>query len=89
MWATQRARIAGIPGVDAQRGSDISDLGASSSEVAMHLLEIAHVAVESGAFYGDSGEGHLRVCFGSEPMPRIEEAMSRIEHALTGDNRTW
>ena len=68
---------------------NISGLGASSSEVAMYLLESAHVAVESGAFYGDTGEGHLRVCFGSEPMPRIEEAMSRIEQALTGGNTPW
>jgi aspartate aminotransferase len=67
----------------------IRGLGASSSEVAMHLLQSAHVAVESGAFYGASGEGHLRVCFGSEPMARIEEAMSRIENALTGGNTPW
>jgi aspartate aminotransferase len=67
----------------------IRGLGASSSEVAMHLLQSAHVAVESGAFYGASGEGHLRVCFGSEPMDRIEEAMSRIENALTGGNTPW
>lgn len=62
---------------------DISAFGIGSNEMAMLLLERAHVAVESGAFYGAQGEGHLRMCFGSEPYDRISEAVDRIEGVLS------
>jgi aspartate aminotransferase len=58
---------------------DFGGLGMPSHDLAMALLEEAHVATEAGAFYGASGEGHLRICFGSEPYPRLEHAMDRIE----------
>lgn len=61
---------------------DFSALGRSSGELARTLLQRAHVATESGSFYGAGGEGHLRVCFGSEPYERLEEAMDRIESVL-------
>jgi len=61
---------------------DISELGMRSDDVARLILEQAHVAVESGSFYGVQGEGHLRLCFGSEPIARVREAMDRIERAL-------
>lgn len=61
---------------------DIGSFGVSSSEMAMTILERAHVAVESGSFYGQQGEGHLRLCFGSEPYERISEALDRIEQVL-------
>lgn len=57
---------------------DISGTGMSSTEAAIRLLEEAHVVVEDGAFYGEAGEGHLRICFGSEPPERIAEAMDRM-----------
>lgn len=62
---------------------DCSALGHSSQDLARLLLERAHVATEAGSFYGRSGEGHLRVCFGSEPYERLEEAMDRIEAVVT------
>lgn len=58
---------------------DFSALGLPSQEVAHELLQRAHVATEAGSFYGPSGEGHLRICFGSEPYDRLEEAMDRVE----------
>jgi len=61
---------------------DFSALGRSSQEMAEALLHESHVAVEAGHFYGASGEGHLRICFGSEPFERLEEAMDRIERYL-------
>jgi aspartate aminotransferase len=61
---------------------DFSALGASSGEMAEALLHESHVAVEGGHFYGASGEGHLRICFGAEPYERLEEAMDRIERYL-------
>ena len=65
----------------------ITGLGRPSLEVATILLERAHVAVEAGSFYGDTGEGHLRICFGSEPESRLREALDRITpviHELAG-----
>ncbi len=61
---------------------DVSAIGLSSDEIAMRILEEGHVAVESGSFYGNQGEGHLRICFGSEPYERIDEATQRIADVL-------
>lgn len=44
----------------------------------MAILKEAHVVVEAGSFYGPAGEGHLRVCFGSESEARVTEAMERL-----------
>lgn len=57
---------------------DCRELGLRSADLALKIMESAHVAVEAGDFYGASGEGHLRICFGSEPYVRLEEAMDRI-----------
>ena len=57
---------------------DISATGRSSQDLAMAILKEAHVVVESGSFYGAAGEGHLRVCFGSESEARVTEAMERL-----------
>ncbi|MCG6116363.1 MAG: pyridoxal phosphate-dependent aminotransferase [Mesorhizobium sp.] len=57
---------------------DISATGRSSQEIAMAILQQAHVVVEAGSFYGPAGEGHLRVCFGSESEARVTEAMERL-----------
>lgn len=62
---------------------DIRSFGLSSNDLALAILERAHVAVESGAFYGPSGEGHLRVCFASEPFERVAEGMNRIAQFLS------
>lgn len=51
----------------------------SSAELANDLLQGTGVVIEDGGFYGAAGEGHLRVCFGSEPYEVLEEAMNRIE----------
>lgn len=56
----------------------IDDLGLPSEELAALLLERAQIAVEAGSFYGETGEGHLRICFGSEPEQRIKEALDRM-----------
>jgi bifunctional pyridoxal-dependent enzyme with beta-cystathionase and maltose regulon repressor activities len=44
---------------------DVRDLGLGSAEVRRRLLVDAGVAVVHGAAYGASGEGTLRVSFGS------------------------
>ncbi len=62
---------------------DFSSLSMSSEALVTGILEEAHVALESGSFYGESGQGHLRVCFGSEPYARVAEAMDRLERYVS------
>ncbi|MDZ4366341.1 MAG: aminotransferase class I/II-fold pyridoxal phosphate-dependent enzyme [Afipia sp.] len=57
---------------------DISATGRSSQDIAMAILQEAHVVVEAGSFYGNVGDGHLRVCFGSVSEARVTEAMERL-----------
>ncbi|NKB36834.1 MAG: aminotransferase class I/II-fold pyridoxal phosphate-dependent enzyme [Gammaproteobacteria bacterium] len=61
---------------------DFSAWGIESSKLAQDIVEHTHVAVESGCFYGNAGKGHLRICFGSEPYERLEEALDRMEAYL-------
>lgn len=63
---------------------DISQTGVPSQELADRILEEAHVVVEAGSFYGPAGEGHLRVCFGSESMERLEQGMKRLATFFNG-----
>jgi len=87
-------RMNAMPGVscNAPEGTiyafpDVSATGLPSQQIADELLEQAHVVVEAGTFYGDNGEGHLRICFGAEPIERIEEAMDRLENYFVKNNR--
>lgn len=63
---------------------DIRGTGLGSAEAAERLLLEAGVVVESGAFYGAPGEGHLRVCFGAERLDRLDEAMNRMQAFFNG-----
>ncbi|QQR40772.1 pyridoxal phosphate-dependent aminotransferase [Devosia rhizoryzae] len=63
---------------------DISGTGMKSQEVADALLEQAGVVVESGGFYGASGDNHIRVCFGSQSYERLEEGMDRMAKFFNG-----
>lgn len=56
----------------------IASTGLSSEEFVERLLLEAKVAVVPGNVFGASGEGHVRMSYASA-LPRIEEAMSRIE----------
>lgn len=58
---------------------DISATGLSAQDAAEALLEQTGVVVEAGSFYGAVGEGHLRVCFGSQNADRLTEAMDRMQ----------
>jgi aspartate aminotransferase len=57
---------------------DIRATGLAAQELALRLMEEAGVVVEAGSFYGSQGEGHLRVCFGSQTAERLEVAMDRM-----------
>lgn len=57
---------------------NIKATGMKSDDLAVKILNETHVVVESGNFYGEAGEGHLRICFGSESVDQIREAMKRL-----------
>lgn len=57
---------------------DISATGLPSRLLAERLMDEAGVVVEAGSFYGPPGEGHLRICFGAQPLDRLDEAMTRL-----------
>lgn len=57
---------------------DISGTGLPAQALADAILARVDVVVEAGSFYGRAGEGHLRVCFGSQNYERLEEAMNRL-----------
>lgn len=61
------------------------DFGAhctSSEALALEILQEVHVSTEAGSFYGATGEGHLRICFGAADYERLDEAMDRLEGFL-------
>ena len=79
------ARLNRIPGVKCNLPEasiyafpDIRAFGIPSTELADEILATTHVACEAGSFYGEYGEGHLRICFGAEPYERLEIAMDRL-----------
>lgn len=57
---------------------DVTGTGRSSQVLADALLEQARVVVEAGSFYGATGEGHLRLCFGSVTHEELDEAIVRL-----------
>lgn len=58
---------------------DVSGTGLNSQDFADRLLDETGVVVEAGSFYGETGEGHVRVCFGSVSLEDIDEAMNRLQ----------
>ena len=55
--------------------------GRSSEEFATTLLENAGVSIAPGSFFGENGEGYVRISL-TAPEPRIAEAMDRLHAAL-------
>ncbi len=58
---------------------DISATGLTAQDCADRLLLETGVVVEAGSFYGDAGEGHLRVCFGCAEIDVLTDAMDRMQ----------
>lgn len=58
---------------------NITATGLTAQDCADMLLAATGVVVEAGSFYGDAGEGHLRVCFGCADMDVLREAMDRMQ----------
>lgn len=60
---------------------DVSRLG-TESEIMSYLNEEALVAINSGAFYGDEGRGHIRIVHGVFNEEQLREAIMRMRKAL-------
>ncbi|MGJ8628511.1 MAG: pyridoxal phosphate-dependent aminotransferase [Sulfitobacter sp.] len=58
---------------------NISGTGLSAQDCADQLLAETGVVVEAGSFYGSTGEGHIRVCFGCADLDVLAEAMDRMQ----------
>jgi aspartate aminotransferase len=58
---------------------NITATGLNAQDCADRLLAETGVVVEAGSFYGDAGEGHLRVCFGCAELNVLEDAMNRMQ----------
>jgi len=58
---------------------DVSAFGIPSLQMAEEILAETRVVTEDGSFYGPTGEGHLRICFGAESYERIDEALDRLQ----------
>jgi aminotransferase len=56
---------------------DIRDLGITSKQFALQLLESQKVAAVPGTAFGACGEGHLRCCYATS-MEQLEVAVQRI-----------
>ena len=61
---------------------DITGTGMASQALAHALFEKAGVVTEAGSFYGKAGEGHLRLCFGSQDQPTLDRAIERMRDYL-------
>ena len=57
---------------------DITALGLPAQTLAERLMDEAGVVVEAGSFYGQAGEGRIRVCFGSLSLEEIDQALDRV-----------
>jgi aspartate/methionine/tyrosine aminotransferase len=60
---------------------DITGTGKTSTELAMYLLNNAHVACLRGDGFGANGVGHLRFAY-AQSVETIEEALDRIDKAI-------
>ncbi|WP_176557779.1 pyridoxal phosphate-dependent aminotransferase [Sporolactobacillus terrae] len=56
-------------------------LGMSSKELAIALLEQAHIACVPGEAFGNQGQGYLRMAY-SASYDQLEQAMDRLAHFL-------
>ena len=50
----------------------------NSAELAMQILEKAHVITMPGSMFGENGEGYLRLSYGSADVLELDEACKRL-----------
>lgn len=79
-------RIPGVACPTPQGGffvfADLTRLGANVDGLYLALAREAKIGVAPGTWYGRSGAGHLRICYGAVPPERIPEFVRRLEAYL-------
>jgi aspartate aminotransferase len=87
------SKLNDIPGVECATPAgaiyafpDISGTGMTSKEFARFVLERAGVALTPGAFFGQRGEGHVRLCY-LRNEDTIAAACEGMKKALGGNKR--
>jgi len=60
---------------------NIKDTGYSSDQLAMKIIDEAHVAVVPGSAFGKQGEGYLRLAYANS-VENIQEALTRMKKIL-------
>lgn len=58
---------------------DITGTGRSSQDVYNFIFDEANIAVLPGTSFGRFGEGYIRLSFANNSVPRIQEAIKRLE----------
>jgi aminotransferase len=53
-----------------------------SRAAALELIDRQHVVTIPGAFFGQAGEGYLRISYGAAPLERLEAACTRLGEFL-------
>jgi aminotransferase len=60
-----------------------------SLRLAMDILDQAHVVTIPGSLFGPSGEGYLRLSYGSVEEDELEEACGRLGEFIRVSNTRW
>ena len=58
---------------------DITGTGKGSQEVYNFMFDEANLAVLPGTSFGRFGEGYIRLSFANNAIPRIEQAIERLQ----------
>ena len=82
-----------LPGIRARKPEgtyllwmDFRSLGISQGELIRWVVRDCGLALSSGTFFGDGGEGFLRMNLAC-PRPMLREALARLEHGM--EERGW
>jgi aspartate aminotransferase len=62
--------------------ADLTRLGIDADQLYLALAREAKIGVAPGTWYGRSGSGHLRICYGAAPPEDVHEFVGRFEAYL-------
>lgn len=62
--------------------ANIKNTGLNSGELMNLLLEESHVAVLDGKYFGNYGDGYIRLCYATSPVEAIKEALNRMRKTI-------
>lgn len=63
--------------------ANIKDTGLSGEQLMDLLLQKAYVAVLDGKYFGNYGQGYIRLCYASTSIDMIEKAIEQMRRVIT------